>query len=448
MGIALVLTGILGMSITLQVRGMMRETLIAELDNRGYSVVSDLAARSVGPILADDQSALQALLDQTLSNHPDIHYAYVIDTSGEVVAHTFSTEVPMTLLALHSSENFNEEAHLHYENYEGTIHGFQMPILRAGTGAVRLGLAESRLQLIVDSVTRRLLLTTLVVAIIGILAAIALTWLLTRPILDLVATTNQVRGGNLETRAPQWSDDEIGQLANAFNQMIGELQRSQETVAAKEEARTHLLSRLIEAQEDERKRIARDLHDDVGQALTSLLVQIKLLQQADSGDNTKRLPALERLRTIVDQTLTTVRLLSRQLRPSTLDDLGLTAALERYSSEFTSRYPTLTVDLHCDLSQRLPASVEISLYRIIQEAMTNVARHSGATTLSVLISLREQRVQAIIEDDGGGFHVAETLRGTGSVGLHSMTERTELLEGNLQIESNSDGTTIFIEIPL
>ncbi|MCB0062149.1 MAG: HAMP domain-containing protein, partial [Caldilineaceae bacterium] len=446
MGIVLALTGVLGVSITLQVRSMMSETLITELDNRGHAVVSDLAARSVGPILAHNPAALQELLQETITNHPDIRYVIVVDPAGHVLAHTFPEDVPADLLALRVSPTSHDESHIHYENYEGTIHDFQVPLVIEGLGAVRLGVAETRIQNVLDTVTQRLLLITLIVALIGILAAIFLTWLLTRPILDLVETTNQVRHGNLETRALHWTDDEIGQLADAFNQMISALQRSQETVAAKEEARTHLLSRLIEAQEDERKRIARDLHDDVGQALTSTLVQIKLLQQACSGENT--LNALTRLRAVVDQTLTTVRLLSRQLRPSVLDDLGLAIALERYSNEFTHHYPTLTVDLHYDLTERLPGAVEISLYRIIQEAMTNVARHSGATVLSVLVTLRERHVQAIIEDNGRGFAVSETLRNKSSVGLHSMTERAELLDGNIQIESNADGTTIFIEIPL
>lgn len=445
MGIVLALTTILGFSVTLQVRGMMTETLLAELDNRGHSVVSDLAARSVTPLATGNLAALQMLLAETVANHPDTRYAFVVNAAGEVLTDTFPDGVPADLLALRPPAELAVESHIHYENYEGIIHDFSMPIANAG-GAVRLGLAETRLQQVIDNVTRRLLLTTLAVSLLGILAAILLTWLLTRPILDLVTATNRVRQGDLRTRAPHWTDDEIGQLADAFNRMISELQGSQETVVIKEAARTHLLSRLIDAQEDERKRIARDLHDDVGQALTSILVQLKLLQQATP--NATAANALAELRAVVDQTLTTVRLLSRQLRPSTLDDLGLAAALERYSHEFTSRYPDLTVDLHCNLRQRLPAAVEISLYRIIQEAMTNVARHSGASALSVLVSAREHNVQAIVEDNGHGFPVEQTRRGESSVGLHSMIERTELLDGRIQFESGPEGTTIFVEMPL
>ena len=189
---------------------MMTETLLAELDNRGHSVVSDLAERSVGPLLTNDRTALYDLLAETVANHPDTRYAFVVDPAGKVITYTFVGGAPPALLALRPPATLQSEAHIHYENYEGTIHDFTMPILGGNVGAVRLGLAETRLQQTIDAVTRRMLLTTLVVALVGILAAILLTWLLTRPILDLVTTTDRVRQGDLTARAPHWTDDEIG----------------------------------------------------------------------------------------------------------------------------------------------------------------------------------------------------------------------------------------------
>jgi two-component system sensor histidine kinase NreB len=112
------------------------------------------------------------------------------------------------------------------------------------------------------------------------------------------------------------------------------------------------------------------------------------------------------------------------------------------------RFPHLEVDLHSTLSHRLPANVETSLYRVIQEAMTNTARHSHATSLSVVVSQRDGYVNAIIEDNGSGFDVASTRRAGSSVGLHSMNERSELLNGTLEIESSSDGTTVYVQIPV
>jgi len=446
LGMVLALTIALGLGVTLQVRAVMTETLLAELDNTGEAIGRDLAMRSDLLLAANEPRTLTALLTETVRNYADVRYAFVVDANTGVVAHTLAEQVPAELLALTATQPPFQAAHLRYENYEGQLHDFMQPIGADHAAFVRVGLGEQRLNAIIDSTTRRMLLTTFYVAVAGVLAATLLTWLLTRPILDLVTTTNRVRQGDLTARAPHWTDDEIGTLANAFNGMISDLETSQQAVIEKEAARSHLLSQLVEAQEEERKRIARDLHDDVGQALTSALVGIKVLEQSAPGAETQT--KIAALRQVLNQTLTRVRLLSRQLRPSALDDLGLAAALERYISEFMSRYPEMTVDLHCDVATRLPATVEISLYRIMQEAMTNSARHSGATTLSVLVTQREGRIQAIVEDNGHGFDVSSARRAGSSVGLHSMIERSELLGGKLNIESNADGTTVYVEIPL
>jgi len=213
-----------------------------------------------------------------------------------------------------------------------------------------------------------------------------------------------------------------------------------------EPIRSGLLERLIDAQEDERKRIARELHDGVGQALLSILVGLKLISRLD--DIAAARAKAEDLRSVAAETLEQVRLLSRELRPSVLDDLGLSVALERYGAEFPGRYPGISVDVHCDLGERLPPALETALYRIFQEAMTNAARHSGCTTVSVLLTRRDGRVQAIVEDDGHGFDVAATRRARTSVGIHGMAERVELIAGTMDIESGEDGTTVYVEVPL
>lgn len=446
MGIVLGLTLTLGLAVTLQVRGVMHETLLAELDNRGFSVASDLSGRAAGLILDKNIYGLNNLLADTVRNHPDARYAFVLDADGRVLAETFTERTPAEVVLVHPSPPGTQMSHIHYEGPEGQMHDFAMPILDGKLGVVRLGLAETRLLRIIDDTTNRMLLTTVVVAIVGIMAALLLTWLITRPILDLVTTTEQLRQGDLSVRAPHWSNDEIGALSDAFNQMVEALEDSQQLVEQKEIARGRLLSRLISAQEEERKRIARELHDGVGQALTSILVNIKVLDQASDPQTLHA--RMAELRGIVDETLAAVRLLSRELRPSALDDLGLAAALERYVSEFAVRYPHLNVDLHCTLPNRLPSSVETSLYRIIQEAMTNAARHSRASALSVVVSQRDGQVQAIVEDNGSGFDVTAARRAGSSVGLHSMTERSELLGGKIDVESSPEGTTVYVEIPV
>lgn len=423
----------------------MTYALLNELERLGDSVVHDLAFRSADSLSRHDVSALNRLLVETVANHPDSRYAFVIDRDGQILAHTFGADVPPELLSLGAAGSDQLSHHLHYEGTEGQIHDFAAPIVNGRGAVARVGLAETRLRATIHGTIQQMLLMTALVSLAGIGAASLLTWLLTRPILDLLATTQQVRQGDLSVRAPHWANDEIGNLAEAFNQMIADLETSQQVVAEKEAARSRLLAQLINAQEEERKLIARDLHDSVGQALTSLLVSLKVLSQTDHLNAVKA--RVENMRRVASETLEEVRLLSRQLRPSALDDLGLPAAMERYVAEFSRRYPNLAVDLHTDLPDRLPAAVETSIYRIVQEAMTNAARHSQASNLSVLLTRRNGLVKAIVEDDGRGFDPVTTRREGSSVGLHSMAERADLLGGRLEIESSPDGTTVYTEIP-
>ncbi|MCB0178311.1 MAG: sensor histidine kinase [Anaerolineae bacterium] len=461
LGIVLTLTIVLGLVVTWEVRTVMQHNLLNELELLGHAYITDLSIRSVAPLKQGDLPALRELLTETVANHPDVRYAFIVDVQNQVIAHSFPDHVRDELLnltfadlsaqsLLHNYTNtFDPDGHghhIHFENNEGHIHEFAALIADDGGETLRVGLSEARLHDIINRTTWQMLLTTVVVGLFGILAAMLLTWVLTRPILDLVTATERVRQGDLTVRVPHWADDEIGALADAFNQMTCDLEVSHRAIEEKEAARTRLLAQLINAQEEERKRIARELHDGVGQALTSLLVGLKILNQHDDPAVLQN-KAVE-LRQVATETLENVRLLSRQLRPSALDDLGLAAAVERYLGEFSKLYPALPVDFHADLPNRLPSTVETSLYRIVQEAMTNAARHSDATALSVLLTQRNGQVQAIVEDNGHGFDPEGAARSGSSVGIHGMFERADLLGGQVQIESSEEGTTIYAEIPI
>jgi signal transduction histidine kinase len=230
--------------------------------------------------------------------------------------------------------------------------------------------------------------------------------------------------------------------------MTAALAKAAEERAEREQLRARYVSGVIAAQEDERKRIARELHDSASQSLTSLMVGLRAL--SDTCDSPVIQQRAEELRSVAADTLDEVHELSRQLRPSVLDDLGLPAALERYTAECRRRFG-LRVELamHGLDGQRLPAAVETALYRIVQEALTNVARHAQAGVASVLLEMQASHLRAIVEDDGRGFD-AEAIGAAGHrLGLYGIRERAELLGGTLTIESASGrGTTLFIEIPL
>jgi signal transduction histidine kinase len=306
---------------------------------------------------------------------------------------------------------------------------------------VTVGLTDVVLVRTVNGLTFQMLLTTLFAGAIGVAAATFVTWVLTRPIVDLVKTTHQVSHGDLSARATVTADDEIGTLATVFNEMVSELERGRRRIAETEQARKRLLEQLIDAQEVERKRIARELHDDVGQSLSGIMLSASLIERSGSPEQATA------IREAAAETLTHVRRLGRELRPSVLDDLGLVSALERYAAEFRLRYPEMTTEFLSELSERVSPVIETTIYRVVQEAMTNGARPSGARALSVVLTERGGVVRAIVEDDGSGFDPSRERRNAHSVGIHGMIERVELLGGRLDIESSDTGTAIYASVP-
>jgi signal transduction histidine kinase len=215
--------------------------------------------------------------------------------------------------------------------------------------------------------------------------------------------------------------------------------------------RRQLMERGIDLQEEERKRIARELHDQTSQRLTSVLMTLGVLGEAQSLEETQT--HVSELRAEVARTLEEVHDLALELRPRLLDDLGLEAALRHYLGEFRDRFriPTDLQVVGLD-GRRLPARVETALYRVAQQALVNVARHAHAESVGVLLEDRGSLVVLIVEDDGVGFDVQEVMGShvlQTNLGLYGMRERASLLGGTLTIESSpGGGTSLFVEVPL
>src|ERR671934_1342275 len=205
------------------------------------------------------------------------------------------------------------------------------------------------------------------------------------------------------------------------------------------------LRRVVEGQELERQRLARELHDETGQALTSILLGLKSVEDAPTLEKVRA--GANEMRELVVATLHDVRRLAVELRPKALDDFGLVAALERLAQTF-SEATGIEVQLEATLGgERLAGDGETTLYRIVQEALTNTVKHAGARKVSILLMRRGGAATAVIEDDGRGFDPA-TVREDG-LGLLGMRERVALLEGKLTVESSPEtGTTLVAEVPL
>lgn len=226
-----------------------------------------------------------------------------------------------------------------------------------------------------------------------------------------------------------------------------------ELAAAEERARAHreMLARVIDAQESERARVARDLHDQIGQSLTSVLLGLRLVDGSlvdDVPDVAEARARTGEVRALVAQALDEVRRLAFELRPTLLDDIGLVAAVRRLAGELGQRdgVPVeVSVD-GLDDDSRLPPELETVVYRVVQEALTNVARHADASAARVEIAVDGRAARALVRDDGKGFEVRQShLR---SLGLAGMIERAALAGGRAQIESAPGrGTTVTLDVP-
>jgi signal transduction histidine kinase len=204
------------------------------------------------------------------------------------------------------------------------------------------------------------------------------------------------------------------------------------------------VERIVSGQEQERRRLSRELHDETGQALTSILLGLKAIEETQ---DTERFPAaLAELRALVVATLQDVRRLAVELRPKALDDFGLVPTLERLTSTFEEQTGIAT-HLESRLPEsRLPSEIETVLYRVVQEALTNVVKHADANRVSIVLMRRNGSVTTVVEDDGRGFDPSAARED--ALGLAGMRERLALVGGRLRIESGvGSGTTLVAEVP-
>ena len=237
------------------------------------------------------------------------------------------------------------------------------------------------------------------------------------------------------------------QLEARVQERTAQLRAEADRHAAAKEHVTQLLGQIVTAQEDERARIARDLHDQLGQLLTALRLSLERHQRSCTAGDAAPLEQALQLTSQIDSE---VDFLAWVIRPAVLDDLGVTAALARLGDGWASHYG---VEVHFQAigvtEGRLSRQAETAFYRIAQEALTNAVRHGRPGRVDILLEARGPSLVLIIEDDGIGFDVAEPARKAGGIGIAGMRERAALIGGHLLVESMPDhGTTVFLTCPI
>lgn len=251
----------------------------------------------------------------------------------------------------------------------------------------------------------------------------------------------------------EWRVDPIKNGRGEVTHYVAVQRDVTERVRAKE-ARMRLQLRLIAAQEEERRRVSRELHDQIGQYLPALMVGLKSLKQSAAAAPQAAAQA-EELHDLAARIAQDIHALARDLRPAALDEFGLESALAGYAEEWAGRYGA-EVDFHCngfaERSARLPLEVETTLYRIAQEALTNIHKHAQASFVGIILNRTQAGVSLIVEDDGAGFDIEATVSAPPAerrLGLLGMRERVALVGGTIQIESAPGaGTTIVVNLPL
>jgi two-component system sensor histidine kinase UhpB len=289
-----------------------------------------------------------------------------------------------------------------------------------------------------------ILLLFFAIGISTLVIGIALNQLVIKKLQRFVEAASLFGRGEFKKTISFKSDDEIKKLAESFNRMA-------ETLTEKMRLERKYLSQIIEAQENERRRISRELHDEIGQALYAIKLNLEMIDKDLFHTTPVIRGRLGEAKSLSSQTLTAMRRLSLDLRPTMLDDLGLIPTLRWYIQNFSNRLGISSNFETTGFEEKLSPRVETAFYRIVQEALNNIAKHAQADRVEISLVKRDSRIYASIQDNGKGFDLGRVLhpesseRGFGIVGIQ---ERISLLGGQMDIQTKPGfGTLIHFEIP-
>jgi len=312
----------------------------------------------------------------------------------------------------------------------------------------------------IQSLKEYLILASLVIILLSASLGIAISRKISAPIYSLVNAVGLFGKGNLDYRAQFESNDEFGQLFDKFNEMAEKIfayttslkteiedrkKISDELLKSREELR-NLSSHLQTVREEERKLIAREIHDELGQALNTIKLKLSLHKRIENSGSEAAGISFNELFGLIDTTINTVRRIITELRPQILDDLGLSAAIEWLVNEFSKNSGiACSLSIYADELKAEPDK-SIALFRILQEALTNVARHSNAAAVNISLTEANNYIELLIEDDGKGIS-PDKIANPSSYGLLGMKERARYIGGELTIQSQiNKGTTIKVKV--
>lgn len=424
----------------------------ADLERRALNVAWHLGVQHADLLLTNDVFTLYELVNGALLTNPDIRYIVIFDQTGAARVTSFSGGVPRGLREANLPAELARHQVRRLSTDEGIIYDVAFPVMQGQAGVVRVGMLEAPLHATVNRQTAALLGLTAAGMLLAGLVAYGIGSLLTRPLAQLVVATQAVARGDLDRQAPVYTRDEVGEVAVAFNAMTEALaQMTREREETNRQLRL-LLEQVITAQEDERKRVARELHDEFAQTLTALAMELEAAARRIPPDLPAAREVVTRTHHRAVQSIEEVRRLILDLRPVVLDDHGLVPALRWYAERCLAPLGIAAVVAAPGWKRRLDPRTEVVVFRIVQEALNNIAKHSGATEARVHLEVGDDRLDVTIADNGRGFapqSLTGAPAGARGLGLLGMRERAGLIGGDFSVDSGiGRGTTVRLRVPL
>lgn len=432
-----------------------QQNLSQQLERHGLELAANLASLGAKPILSGNSSALFELINEANKYNEDVRYIFITDHHNRLLAHTFITGFPNDLLSINRGALESSSSISLINIDEEQVREVRQPVENGGAGFVYIGMSERTMNKQLSELAMQLFFIALAGCIAAAFLAAHIAKSITEPLRRLANYAEELRQGKTDDPAVITGTNEVGKLGLAFRQLASTLNKTNQErdtliqeLREKEQLQKILLNKVLTAQEDERKRISRELHDEAGQSLTSLIVSLRILADRQQDEAEKEI--LLGARELAASTLTDIRALAVELRPPAIDDLGLIAAMGKYIADFQRRTGICTAFAVPANNAHVNTQTATALYRIMQESLTNVIKHSGATCVEVTLEINLKHILLSIIDNGRGFsqHALSEARREDRLGIYGMTERAELLGGTVQYTAlPGQGTTITVIVP-
>jgi len=448
---------IMGLLTIFALQALMKTALKGYLVSRGVSLAETIAENIVNPYLDGNLLVVDRTLAAVKNRTSDLEYAFLYDPDQGILLSTFEDGFPPDLLQKTIVPAGETTQVLLLRTETGYVRDIGLKVIPGLPAQLHLGFSEETIQRSLGQIGLVIAFLTLVGVTVGSVAALTFSRFITRPLEILSSMATKIGQGDLNQEIEVRSKDEVGQLAESFNQMtrrlretIKRLQESEAELKRREELMGQLLAKAMRAQEDERKRIARELHDETSQSLAALVLGLKVAATVVKSDPERAEKTLEELKNSAGNIVKELHNIVYDLRPTLLDDRGLIPALTWYAE---SRLKPQGVRVHIEVEgdpTKLSPEAETILYRIGQEAISNVYRHARAKNLWLSLKVQAGEVVLSIRDDGRGFDPKIVFsREKSPLGLLGIQERAALLQGQVSFRSHpGHGTLVITTLPL